>query len=133
MRSLIVEDNDLARDMLRLFLADHAEVETADNGLDAVARFRQGLAEQSTFHLVLLDIVMPEMDGQEALISMRQAEREYGVEPERKAVIIMTTALHSPENMVDALWGGDCTDYLVKPVGCADLLAMLRRYRLLQD
>jgi len=117
--------------MLTFFLADHAEVETAANGLEAVERFRQGLAAQSPFDLVLLDIVMPEMDGQEALKLIRQAERENSVETERKAVIIMTTALHSPENMVDALWDGDCTDYLVKPIVRADLMAMLRRYRLL--
>ncbi|HBG05199.1 MAG: hypothetical protein A2075_08675 [Geobacteraceae bacterium GWC2_58_44] len=131
MRCLVAEDNDLARDMLTFFLADHAEVETAANGLEAVERFRQGLAAQSPFDLVLLDIVMPEMDGQEALKLIRQAERENSVETERKAVIIMTTALHSPENMVDALWDGDCTDYLVKPIVRADLMAMLRRYRLL--
>lgn len=131
MRSLIVEDNDFARDMLGLFLAEHAEIETAGNGREAVERFRQGLAEQHPFNLVLLDIVMPEMDGQEALKLMRQAEKESGVTPERKSVIIMTTALHSQENMVDALWDGDCTDYLVKPVSRADLAAMLRRYRLI--
>lgn len=131
MRSLIVEDNDLARDMLSFFLAEHSEIETADNGRQAVQRFSQGLAEQTPYDLVLLDIVMPEMNGQEALRLMRQAEKDGGVNPEHKAVIIMTTALQSQENMVDALWEGDCTDYLVKPVTRADLMAMLHRYQLL--
>jgi two-component system, chemotaxis family, chemotaxis protein CheY len=131
MRSLIVEDNELARDMLSFFLAEHAEIETADDGRQAVERFRRGLAEQNPFNLVLLDIVMPEMDGQEALRLMRQAEKDNGVEPDHKSVIIMTTALHSQENMVDALWDGDCNDYLVKPVTRADLTAILRRYRLI--
>jgi two-component system, chemotaxis family, chemotaxis protein CheY len=131
MRCLIVEDNGLARDMLSLFLTEYAEIETAANGLDAVARFREGLAAQSPFQLVLLDIVMPGMDGQQALKMMRQAEKANGVAAERKAVIIMTTALQSQENMVDALWDGDCTDYLVKPVTRTDLLRMLNRYRLI--
>lgn len=130
MRSLIVEDNDLARDMLEFFLADHAEVETAVNGQEAVERFTRALEEGERFDLVLLDIVMPEMDGQEALKLMRAAEKDKGVGEDGKTVIIMTTALHAPENMVDALWDGDCTDYLVKPVARADLMAMLRRYRL---
>ena len=131
MRCLIVEDNDFAREGLRFFLADHAEIEMAADGEEAVARFRHALAEEKPFDLVLLDIVMPEMDGQQALRLIRQAEKETGVPTERKAVIIMTTALNSPENMEEALWDGDCNDYLVKPIVRADLMAMLRRYQLL--
>lgn len=131
MRCLIVEDNEFAREGLRFFLADHAEIETAVNGREAVERFKGALVEKNPFHLVLLDIVMPEMDGQQALKLIRQAEKQNEVAPEQKAVIIMTTALNSPENMEEALWEGDCTDYLVKPVVRADLMAMLRRYHLL--
>ena len=131
MRCLIVEDEELSREGLMFFLADHAQIETADNGLKAVERFRQALAERNPFDLVLLDIIMPKMDGQEALKLIRQAEQLDRQAPEKKAVIIMTTALNSPENMAEALWDGDCTDYLVKPIVRADLLAMLRRYRLI--
>lgn len=132
MRCLIVEDNVTARDMLHFFLAGHAEVETARNGREALERFGQALAAGRPFQLVLLDIVMPEMDGQEALTLMRQEERDHGVEAQHRSVIVMTTALHSPEDMVNALWGGDCTDYLVKPVARADLMAILQRYQLLE-
>ena len=129
MKCLIIEDNDFSRDGLMFFLADHAEIETAVNGREGVERFCQALASGKGFDLVLLDIVMPEMDGQQALKLIRQAEAESG--QERKAVIIMTTALNSPQNMEEALWDGDCTDYLVKPIVRADLMAMLRRYKLL--
>jgi two-component system chemotaxis response regulator CheY len=131
MRCLIVEDNELLREGLRFFLAKHAEIEIAVNGREAVERFGHALTAQQPFDLVLLDIVMPEMDGQQALKLMRQAEKGSGAEAPRKAVIIMTTALHSPEIMEEALWDGDCTDYLVKPVARADLMAMLSRYGLL--
>jgi two-component system, chemotaxis family, chemotaxis protein CheY len=131
MRCLIVEDEDLSREGLKFFLADHAEIETAVNGLEAVESFRRALAARNPFDLVLLDIIMPEMDGQQALKLIRQAEKECQTSPPHKAVIIMTTALNSPENMEEALWDGDCTDYLVKPMVRADLLAMLRRYRLI--
>jgi len=132
MKCLIVEDNEFAREGLKFFLADHAEIETAADGREGVELFRRALAEGKSFDLVLLDIIMPEMDGQQALKLIRQAEKEPAPAPERKAVIIMTTALNSPENMEEALWDGDCTDYLVKPIVRADLLAMLRRYRLLE-
>jgi len=130
MRCLIVEDNELAREGLKYFLADHAEIEVAVNGREAVAKFQQALNEHNPFDLVLLDIIMPEMDGQQALKLIRFAE-QHDLDPERKkAVIIMTTALNSPENMEEALWEGDCTDYLVKPIVRADLMAMLHRYGL---
>jgi len=131
MKCLIVEDNEFAREGLRFFLADHAEIESAVNGREGVELFCQALAAGENFDLVLLDIIMPEMDGQQALRLIRQAEKESGQGPEQKAVIIMTTALNSPQNMEEALWDGDCSDYLVKPIVRADLMAMLRRHRLL--
>jgi len=131
MKCLIVEDNEFMREGLRLFLAGHAEIEMAVNGREGVELFSRALSGGGGYDLVLLDVVMPEMDGQQALRMMRQVEKESGVGRERKAVIIMTTALNSAEQMEQALWDGDCTDYLVKPVVRADLLAMLRRYQLL--
>jgi two-component system, chemotaxis family, chemotaxis protein CheY len=130
MRCLIVEDNDFAREGLKYFLADHAEIEQAVNGREAVTKFQTALAQQNPFDLVLLDIIMPEMDGQEALKLIRLAEQHDPAPERKKAIIIMTTALNSPENMEEALWEGDCTDYLVKPIVRADLMAMLRRYGL---
>jgi two-component system chemotaxis response regulator CheY len=131
MRCLIVEDEDFSREGMKFFLADYAEIVVAVNGIEGVQQFRQALAEQKPFDLVLLDIIMPEMDGQEALKLIRQAEKDNPVVAVKKAVIIMTTALNGPQNMEDAFWDGDCTDYLVKPMAKADLLAMLRRYRLI--
>jgi two-component system, chemotaxis family, chemotaxis protein CheY len=130
MRCLIVEDNEMAREGLKFFLADHAQIEVAVNGREAVTQFQLALSEQNPFDLVLLDIIMPEMDGQQALKLIRFAEQHDLAPDRKKAVIIMTTALNSPENMEEALWEGDCTDYLVKPIVRADLMAMLRRYGL---
>ena len=130
MRCLIVEDNEMAREGLKFFLADHAEIEVAVNGREAVDQFQLALSQQKPFDLVLLDIIMPEMDGQQALKLIRFAEQHDLAPDRKKAVIIMTTALNSPENMEEALWEGDCTDYLVKPIVRADLMAMLRRYGL---
>ncbi|ACH37404.1 MULTISPECIES: response regulator [Citrifermentans] len=131
MNCLIVEDNEFSREALRLFLAPHAEIELAADGQEGVELFQNALARGNRFDLVLLDVVMPKLDGQQALKLMRQAEKDYAVTEKQKAVIIMTTALTSAEQMQQALWDGDCTDYLVKPIVRADLLALLRRYRLL--
>ena len=130
MKCLIIEDNEFLRETAVMFLKEVAEIEVAGNGREGVERFTEALAKGAPFDLVLLDILMPEMDGQQALRLMRQAERD-AVGAQTKSVIIMTTSLNSPENMQEAIWDGDCTDYLVKPIARADLMGVLKRHGLL--
>ncbi|GFO54770.1 two-component system response regulator [Geomonas sp. Red276] len=131
MRCLIAEDEDLARETLKFFLAEYAEVETATDGREAVELFGSALVAGKPFDLVLLDILMPEMDGQQALKQMRQLEHDQAANSQGKAVIIMTTALTTPEAMEEALWDGDCNDFVVKPVSRADIRGVLTKYRLI--
>lgn len=130
MRCLIVEDVDFEREMMEFFLADHAETDSAKNGEEAVELFTRALTEGRPYQLVCLDILMPAMNGQVALKKMRQAEAAAGAAAAHKSVIIMTTAMNSREDMEEALWQGDCTDYLVKPIILADLVALMRKYKL---
>lgn len=130
MRCLIVEDVDFEREMMEFFLADHAEIDSACNGEEAVELFTRALAEGRPYQMVCLDILMPAMNGQAALKKMRQAEAAAGAGA-HKAVIIMTTAMNSREDMEEALWQGECTDYLVKPIILADLVALMRKYKLI--
>ncbi len=130
MRCLIVEDVEFEREMMGIFLSDYADSDSADNGEVAVEMFSRALAEGRPYQLVCLDIQMPKMNGQEALKRMRQAEADRGVST-HKAVIIMTTAMNAREDMEEAIWRGDCTDYLVKPIILADLVALMRRYTLI--
>jgi two-component system chemotaxis response regulator CheY len=130
MRCLIVEDVDFEREMMEFFLADYADIDTARNGEEGVDLFVRALSEEKPYQLVCLDILMPAMNGQAALKKMRQAEAEAGGAA-GKAVIIMTTAMNSREDMEEALWQGDCTDYLVKPIILADLVALMRKYKLI--
>lgn len=129
MRCLIVEDNDFVRAQTEFFLSEVAEIETAVNGREAVDLFSRAIAEGRPFDLVLLDVMMPELDGQKALKLMRQAEKMEAARG-KKTVIIMVTALSSVDEMQEALLEGDCTDYLVKPVARDDLFVLLRRYHL---
>lgn len=127
---LIVEDSELQADMLNYNL-DNLGLENitrATNGIHALELFENALLDGSRYSLVFLDIVMPEMDGQEALMRMRAMEKKAGVSDENKTTIIMTTSLSSPEDMISALLEGDCTDYIVKPVTEDLLRLMLVKY-----
>ena len=67
---LLVDDNDLNRDVARMALDQDHRVVTANNGIEAL----QALAGES-FDLVLMDVQMPEMDGLTATIVLRAIEQ----------------------------------------------------------
>jgi len=130
---LIVDDSDFQADMLASILDDLgiSNVTKAINGSDALKHFKEALLSGSAYSLVFLDIVMPEMDGQEALQRMRALEKEAGIGGDDKTTIIMVTSLSSPADMITALIEGDCTDYVVKPVAESVLKALLVKYGLI--
>ncbi|MBI2355389.1 MAG: response regulator [Deltaproteobacteria bacterium] len=132
-RTLVVDDDVFigSRMELMLNLLGITDVTRAVNGLQAVELFGQALKAGKPYSLVFLDIIMPEMDGQEALKRIRTMEREAGVSGTDRSIIIMTTSLGSPNDMMEAMFEGDCNDYIVKPVDEAILGGMLTRYGLI--
>jgi len=130
MKVLIAGDESLTGEILQTFFAGYAEIVTACDGQDAVRTFTDGLQEKRPFDLVLLDIVMPVMDGRLSLRLMRSLETKLHAGQEKKTVIIVTSDLQSPQDMQQLFWEEDCTDFLLKPVFRDDLMAMLKRYGL---
>jgi len=132
MRSLVVDDDSFGRELLTHFLTEYAEsIDTAQDGAEAVRLFNQALQDGQPYRFICLDILMPVMNGQEALKQMRELERDVGVGKQQEAIIIMTTALSSVEEIQKAIWQGDCNNYLVKPISQADLVALLNKYKLI--
>lgn len=132
MKSLIVDDDIFGRELLACFLQDYAEViDKAGDGAEAVRLFAGALATGKPYNLVCLDILMPVMNGQEALRQMRGLEIEHGVKEGNESVIVMTTALNALEDIQQAIWQGDCNNYLVKPISKGDLVALLKKYKLI--
>ena len=99
---LIVDDEPLAREGLRMLLADDLEiaaVEDAKNGREAVQRVREGRPD-----LVFLDVQMPEMDGFSVI-------REIG--PEQMPAVVFVTA---HDQYAIRAFEINAIDYLLKPV-----------------
>lgn len=134
-KTLIVDDSRAILSMMEGMLREYGvgDITKAANGLLAVEQFESAVTSGSPFSLVFLDIVMPVMDGQDALKRMRSIEREAGLTGADRAAIIMATSLSSTSDMVDAIIDGDCTDYLIKPFEPEDLLGMLRKYGFLDQ
>jgi DNA-binding response OmpR family regulator len=113
MRVLIVEDDPAIVRFLERGLAAHGhQAVTADNGRDGVQ-----IAADETVDFVLLDIMLPGMDGQEVLRRIRA--RRPGVP------VLMLTARDEVRDKVNALDGG-ADDYLTKPFDLEELLARMR-------
>lgn len=131
MRALIVEDEFLSRKVLRSFLMTLFDVDIVVNGREAVEAFRLAHKEERPYSLILMDIMMPEVDGIEALSRIRNMELEQELEP--KAKVIMTTALDDPQTVLKTFYDGEASAYIVKPVAKDKLYQELKKLGLLNE
>lgn len=67
---LIVDDSEMNRDILAVRLGSDYEILEAENGLEAIEILQQGMTD---IDLILLDIMMPEMDGFDVLGFMKRS------------------------------------------------------------
>lgn len=125
MKTLIVEDELTSRTVLRKFLMEFGPTDTVVNGWEAVEAVRLALEEGSHYNLICLDIMMPEMDGHEALIQIRALEADSGIIFPDGAKIVMTTAVGNMESYSKA-FDSLCDAYLVKPFSREKLVKKLR-------
>ena len=113
---LIVDDDEILREMLQEQLSLHEEFEVRDveNGTEALKAI-----EEDHYDLVLLDVDMPDMDGREVCKIMRR--RGY------KGPVIMLTAKDSEADTILGLDSG-ANDYVTKPFRLPVLLARMRAH-----
>jgi two-component system chemotaxis response regulator CheY len=131
MKSLVVEDDFTSSLLLQEILKKYGPCHTALDGQKALEAVRTASESGTPFDLICLDIMMPEMDGHQALQQIRALEKAQGDLSSSGAKIIMTTALSDPKNVVDAL-SSLADAYLVKPIDKARLLEELRKLKLIE-
>jgi len=112
---LIVDDNPINQKFLYYSLKKYFDIETADNGLEAIE-----ILEKQVFDVVLMDLSMPVMDGAEATRVIRDS---LNVWTRNIPIIFVTTNdfEHERERCIEN--GGD--DYLIKPINIDELLASI--------
>lgn len=115
MRILIAEDDFASRKFMLRFLTKYGECDVTVDGEEVVEAFTMALESNEGYHLVCLDIMMPNLDGYQALKKIREIEREKGIPEEKMAKVIMTTALNEGKNVTKAFELG-CTAYAGKPI-----------------
>lgn len=110
---LIVDDNDMMRTLLRGILRseNYEIIGEAKNGmlaLDFITRAKPDI--------VLLDVMMPEMDGLETLLNIKEKHPEI--------VVVMITGNPSKENVEESIQGG-ASGFIIKPFNSAKVLDTL--------
>jgi CheY-like chemotaxis protein len=112
---LVVDDSGTARMLGQMALGRSAyDVVLAKDGAEAVQMARKELPD-----LILMDVMMPRMDGFEACRNIRAQEET------RAIPVIMCTTRGEPLNVETGYQAG-CNDYVTKPVNTLELLAKVR-------
>ena len=114
MKMLIAEDDFTSRLLLQEMMKGYGLAHIAVNGKEAVAAVHLALKMGTPYDLICLDVMMPEMDGHEALKEIRLIEDKEGLAGQGRARIIMTTSLADKNNVVKAS-ESQCDYYLIKP------------------
>lgn len=122
-RVLLAEDNELNREIAKEFLEmAHGEVACAENGKEALERFRA--SPEGYFDFILMDMQMPVMDGIEATRQIRALPRKDA----RTVLIIAATANAFLEDEKKCLEAG-MDDYISKPMNMEKLYQTILKHR----
>lgn len=122
MKCLIVEDDPVSSQVLKGLISSHAAAsDIVINGSDAIDWFLRAHAENSPYDLILIDIMMPEINGLESVMVIREKEAFMDIPFMQRVKIIMTTALDDPRTIMKALYESDADSYLIKPIRLQEL------------
>lgn len=115
MKCLIVEDDYITSQVLQEIVSAFGQTDLAENGIIAIEKFSEALTNTEPYDLILLDVMMPEMDGQEVLERIREIEQTNGIFGLDGVKVIMATALSDFEN-IKTSFKNQCEGYIVKPI-----------------
>lgn len=115
-RVLIVDDSNTILLMERMLLSKNYDVISAQDGEDAVAKATKNLPD-----LILLDVMMPKMDGFQACKLLKSMEKTQNI-----PVIMVTT--RGEENNIETGYQNGCNDYVTKPINSLELMSKMKTF-----
>ncbi|MDK2948799.1 PAS domain S-box-containing protein [Methanolobus vulcani] len=124
---LVAEDNDTNMELACIIISEflpEAEILKAENGTEAVRLFMNGKKKgQKENDLIFMDVQMPEMNGHDAAMKIREIEKEIGG---HVPIVALTASAFKGEKEMCILSGMD--DYITKPVVSGVIYATLKKW-----
>ncbi len=133
LRFLIADDCNSVQQYLQTIMKRYGECTAAWNGNEAVTLFGEALDEGRPYDAVLMDIMMPVMDGLSAVSAIRDIEQKRLPESEKGVKIIMVSCLSDSKHMVTAQYECGADAYLTKPLEIEALIESLRNLQIIEN
>ena len=127
MKILIVDDDPTSRLLLQGILKSYGNSDIAVNGREAVAAVETALAADEPYNMICMDIMMPEMNGSEAVHKIRQIEKLQNIPKEKLVKIMMVTTKADKDTIISCIKLG-ADDYIVKPFDGEKILKKIKKH-----
>jgi len=125
MHILIVDDDPLSQLFLKTVLEPFGTCTIAGDGLTAVRLYSQAALDGAGFGVVFMDIMMPAMNGLDAVDRIREFEAHTPSRVSAPAVFVVVTAAEQSQRLINAYCGGDVFLCMKKPLERADVEAVM--------
>ncbi len=132
LRALVVDDDLIGRLLLTKIVGAYGQTDVAVDGAEAVQAFTMALDADAPYDVIFLDIVMPILDGHQALARIRAMEESRGIFGHAQVTVIMITAMEDSKNVIGSFREG-AEGYIVKPVSPEAVEKQLRQCGLLDQ
>lgn len=131
MRILIADDELANRIFMKKFLSKYGDCDVVMDGIEAIDAFISSINDGITYDLICLDIMMPRLNGDKALKSIRDIEKQHGIESDKKVKIIMTTAINDKSTVLNSYESG-CEAYASKPIDIDKFIIVMKNLGLIK-
>lgn len=132
MKTLVVDDEVVNRMKLQRIMGSFGECEAVESGSEAVIAFKNAWECWVPFELITLDISMPEMNGIEVLLEIRELENKKKVSSRKRVKILMVTAQADREHVTTSIMAG-CDGYIMKPFDKEMIIEQIQKVGFKED
>jgi len=129
LRFLVVEDDPTAGSLLQYILAQHGNCLLCETGAEGLSAVEAAYAKNAPFDLVILDLFLPDVHGDEILREIRHLEAQKGLsDSDERTHVLINTASRDMDQLRQSL-GLEPDGYLLKPVNVDALLRRIAELR----